>query len=195
MKPVTDWESRYQSGETGWDIGQISTPLKEYFDQLADKSIKILIPGCGNAYEASYLHEQGFKNVFLLDLAASPLKDFANKHPDFPSEHLIQDNFFDHEGRYDLIVEQTFFCAINPQHRADYAKKTAALLKPKGKLIGLLWSVPLNDDKPPFGGSKAEYHEYFDPFFDYPVFEKAHNSIKPRADRELFIIAQKKEKL
>lgn len=195
MKPVTDWESRYKSGETGWDIGQISTPLKEYFDQLTDKSIKILIPGCGNAYEASYLHKMGFKQVFLLDVAASPLNDFSSKHPDFPKEHLIQENFFEHEGKYDLIVEQTFFCAINPKDRAAYAEKTASLLKTEGKLIGLLWSVPLNDDKPPFGGSKAEYHEYFDPFFNYPVFEKAHNSIAPRADRELFIIAKKKAKL
>ncbi len=195
MKPVTDWESRYQSGQTGWDIGHISTPLKAYFDQLEDKSIRILIPGCGNAYEASYLHQKGFKNVFLVDLASSPLEDFASKHPDFPPEHLIHENFFEHQGQYDLMVEQTFFCAIDPQHRAEYAKKTAALLRPQGKLIGLLWSVPLNEDKPPFGGSKEEYHNYFDPFFKYSVFEEAHNSIEPRAGRELFIIAQKKKNL
>lgn len=192
MKAVTDWEARYQEGNTGWDVGEISTPLKEYFDQIQNKEISILIPGCGNAHEASYLHEQGFTNVFLLDLAPSPLEEFAKKHPDFPKAHLIQDNFFHHKGEYDLIVEQTFFCAINPDHRAEYAKKTASLLKKEGKLVGLLWSVSLNEDHPPFGGSKNEYHTYFDDYFEYKTFENSYNSIKPRAGRELFLIAVKK---
>ena len=61
------WTDRYKSRQTQWDIGSISTPLKEYIDQLEDKNIKILIPGCGNAYEASYLFENGFNNVFLID--------------------------------------------------------------------------------------------------------------------------------
>ena len=192
MKAVTDWEARYQEGNTGWDVGEISTPLKEYFDQIQDKSISILIPGCGNAHEASYLHKQGFTNVFLLDLAPSPLEEFAKKHPDFPKAHLIQDNFFHHEGEYDLMVEQTFFCAINPAHRAEYAKKSASLLKDNGKLVGLFWSVPLNEDQPPFGGSKSEYHNYFDDYFGYKTFENSYNSIKQRAGRELFLIDVKK---
>ena len=28
------------------------------------------------------------------------------------------------------------------------------LLKPNGKLVGLMFNVPLNKDKPPFGGNK-----------------------------------------
>ena len=24
------WEERYQKGETGWDAGKITTPIKEY---------------------------------------------------------------------------------------------------------------------------------------------------------------------
>ncbi len=60
------WDSRYQSENTGWDIGQISTPLKAYFDQLDNKKLKILIPGGGNSYEAEYLFEKGFKNVYVV---------------------------------------------------------------------------------------------------------------------------------
>ena len=43
------WETRWQNNETGWDIGYVSPPLKRYFDDLPDKSIKIFIPGAGNA--------------------------------------------------------------------------------------------------------------------------------------------------
>ena len=42
------WEERYQKQDTGWDIGTISTPLKEYIDQLTDKKCRILLPGAGN---------------------------------------------------------------------------------------------------------------------------------------------------
>lgn len=190
-KPVTNWQARYESGETGWDIGQVSTPLKEYFDQLNDKLIRILIPGCGNAYEAAYLHEQGFENIFLLDIAPKPLEDFALKNPSFPKSHLIEENFFQHENQYDLIVEQTFFCAIHPSDRPLYAKKAQSLLAKKGKLMGLLWSVPLNNDHPPFGGNKMEYLTYFNLLFTIQVLENAHNSIEARAGRELFLLAQK----
>lgn len=191
MRPVTDWEKRYQDDETGWDIGSVSRPLKAYFDQLENKKLKILIPGCGNAHEAAYLHEKGFSNVYLLDIATTPLKNFSGRYPDFPKEHLVQTNFFEHKRQYDLIVEQTFFCAIDPADRAAYAKHTAALLPKGGKLVGLLWAVPMNEDHPPFGGSKSEYLDYFEPYFKLRTFEMAYNSIKPRAERELFLIAEK----
>ena len=189
---MENWEERYQQGNTAWDIGYPSTPLKEYIDQIKDKSIRILIPGAGNAHEAEYLHLKGFINVFVLDIAPSPLNAFAERNSSFPKNHLIEGDFFDHEGEYDLIMEQTFFCAISPDLRAAYAKKTFELLANKGKLMGLLWSVKLNEDHPPYGGSKLEYHTYFDQYFDYIYFEEAHNSISPRIGRELFLLAQKK---
>ena len=192
MKPVTDWEARYKNKDMRWDVGAISTPLKKYFAQLTDKSIKILIPGCGNGHEAAYLHSEGFTNVFLLDIAPSPLKAFKDNNPTFPKEHLIEENFFKHAGAYDLIVEQTFFCAIHPEHRQAYAEKVHELLKPRGKLMGLLWSVDLNETHLPFGGSKEEYRQYFDPYFNFIHFGNAYNSIQPRAGIELFLLAEKK---
>ncbi len=49
---VNFWDNQYQQGNTGWDLKQVSPPLKAYFDQLVDKKLSILIAGCGNAYEA-----------------------------------------------------------------------------------------------------------------------------------------------
>ena len=43
------WNNKYINSKTGWDVGEITKPLKEYFDQLENKKVKILIPGCGNA--------------------------------------------------------------------------------------------------------------------------------------------------
>ena len=40
--------------ETGWDIGYVSTPIKEYFNQVKNKELKILIPGGGNSYKLNF---------------------------------------------------------------------------------------------------------------------------------------------
>jgi SAM-dependent methyltransferase len=181
------WEERYRTQDTGWDIGHISTPLKAYADTLTAGDKKILIPGAGNGHEAIYLYQNGFKNVYVLDWSSLALASIKERCPDFPQDHLICGDFFEHQGQYDLILEQTFFCAINPVLRPKYTAHMSQLLKPKGRLVGLLFDAPLNQDFPPFGGSKEEYLEYFRPYFALETFEAAHNSIPQRAGRELFI--------
>jgi hypothetical protein len=185
------WEDKYQNDKIGWNIGYPSTPIKTYIDQLTDKNIKILIPGAGNAYEAEYLHKNGFTNVWVLDLAKSPLENLKKRVPDFPQEHLLQGDFFKHNTPYDLIFEQTFFCALDPVLRDSYVAKMASLLKSKGKLVGLLFDFELTAQGPPFGGSVAEYQKRFSKHFKIKVLESAHNSIKPRSGRELFAIFEK----
>ena len=185
------WEERYQKGETGWDIGQISTPLKDYIDQLTDKNIKILIPGAGNGYEFDYLIKNGFKNVYVIDIAASPLKNIAKKNPEFVS-NLIHNDFFVLNDKFDLILEQTFFCAISPSMRSNYVTKMHEILNPNGKIAGLLFNFPLTEEGPPFGGSTEEYLELFSKYFHINTLEKAYNSIKPRQNKELFFIFEVK---
>lgn len=187
------WDEMWQEGRTKWDIGYAAPPITEYADQLKDKSIKILIPGAGNAYEAEYLHKNGFDNVYVLDIAAKPLENFRKRVADFPEAHLLDQNFFDHTGKYDLIIEQTFFIALDPKLRTKYAEKINDLLKPGGKLVGLLIidSEP-SGDGPPFIDTKEEYIRHFEGIFDIKVYETANNSIKPRAGREMFINFVKK---
>ncbi|MEQ9314112.1 MAG: methyltransferase domain-containing protein [Cytophagales bacterium] len=185
------WTKRYQADNTGWDIGYVSTPLKAYFDQLKDKKTKILIPGCGNAYEAKYLYMNGFKNVFLLDISEYPLQKFKDKNPDFPEEHLIHADFFDHSNSYDLIIEQTFFCALNPELREGYCKKMQNLMHSDSKLAGVLFNIPLFQDHPPFGGHIDEYKTLFDKYFRINMLEECRNSIPERMGSELFMELKK----
>ena len=187
------WEQKYGKGDTGWDIGCISTPLKEYIDQLTDKDLKILIPGAGNAYELLYLVEKGFHNVFVIDIARQPLDRIKKRMPDFPGHQILEGNFFDLAlNNFELILEQTFFCALNPGLRPMYVKKMKQLLKPNGKLAGLLFNFPLTESGPPFGGSVTEYKSLFKAHFKIKILETARNSIKPRADKELFFIFESK---
>lgn len=186
------WTERYINQTDFWDLGEVSPPLKEYVNQLNDKSIDILIPGCGNGYEGEHLHQAGFNNVRQMDLSQLALDNFHNRVPSFPKDFLICSDFFEHEGTYDLILEQTFFCALYPSLREKYVQHACKILKPKGKIAGLLFDDPLNNDKPPFGGNQEEYEKLFSPYFHLHILETAHNSVKPRAGREFFILFEKK---
>ena len=193
MKLNSDyWEALYQNKETGWDVGEITAPIKTYIDQLEDKTIRILIPGAGNSYEFEYLLQKGFENTFVVDFAKTPLDNIKKRIPQTRPEQLIFADFFDLKGSYDLIIEQTFFCALDPELRKKYVQKMKSLLSPKGKIIGLLFQFPLTEKGPPFGGSIAEYQSLFEADFSLNLLEKAHNSIKPRKENELFFIFKKK---
>jgi len=181
------WNQRYISKNTGWDIGYVSTPLKKYFDQLKNKDLRILIPGCGNSHEAEYLFKKGFKNVYILDFSKKAIDNFSSRVEKFPKENLLCEDFFNISGNYDIIIEQTFFCAINKSKRLDYVKKIHSLLNNNGKLVGVLFNAPLNNDHPPFGGSHKEYQKYFSALFVLTVFEPSNNSISSRKGKELFI--------
>ena len=185
------WEKRWQENQTGWDTGAITTPLKEYVDQLTNKGISILIPGCGNAYEAEYLVERGFKNVFIVEISDLAIVSFLKRYPKFPKENIFNLDFFKLDQTFDLIIEQTFFCAIDPAMRPAYAFHAAKLLKPKGKLVGLLFNRDF-EGGPPFGGNKDEYLKTFEPNFKIEIMERAYNSIPPRIGTELFIKLVKK---
>jgi SAM-dependent methyltransferase len=185
------WENRYTENETGWDIGVVSTPLKMYIDQLKNKNISILIPGAGNGYEFDYLLNKGFHDTYVMDIAQKPLDTILERN-EIEKKHLIHQDFFEHNGQYDLIIEQTFFCALDPTLRRNYVTKMLELLKPNGKIIGLLFNFELTLQGPPFGGSKEEYIDLFNDYFTIKKLENCYNSIKPRSNRELFFIFEKK---
>ncbi|WP_020527942.1 methyltransferase domain-containing protein [Flexithrix dorotheae] len=193
-KPLDEffWENKYKNNNTGWDLGEISTPLKCYFDQIKAKDLKILIPGAGNAYEAKYLFNEGFNHVTVLDIAKAPIDNLFRSCPKFPKSHVHQGDFFEfEENGFDLIIEQTFFCALNPKLRENYIYKMKELLKPGGKLVGVLFNIPLYEDHPPFGGNREDYLPLFKNAFKINVFEICYNSIPPRAGNELFINVEK----
>jgi SAM-dependent methyltransferase len=186
------WDNRYLQGLTGWDMGQVSPPLQAFFDQLPDKGIDLLIPGCGNSYEAAYLLQKGFTHISLLDISPVLTGRLRQKYQDEPRLQLITGDFFDHRGQYDLIIEQTFFCALDPGQRPAYIEQAHHLLRPGGKIAGLLFDRDFPGG-PPFGGHRDEYDRLFTTRFQIRTLSPCYNSIPPRAGSELFLIAEKRQ--
>lgn len=184
------WEEQYQAKATGWDLGSVSPAMQHYIDTLSDKNSRILIPGCGNSYEAEYLLKQGFTAITLIDIAPTLVADLKEKFKNNPAVRVILGDFFEHQGTYDYILEQTFFCALPPSMRQKYVWKMHKLLAKNGNLSGLLFNRTFTVG-PPFGGSQAEYQLLFKGAFETLQMINEPNSIAPRLNTELFIELKK----
>lgn len=181
------WNTRWENGRTGWDIGQASPAIMDFIGSFFNKKAKIIIPGCGNAYEAQALVEDGFTDITLIDIAPVLVEKLKNKFKNLPEIKVICGDFFAHRGKYDILIEQTFFCTLLLEKRNDYVEKVYSLLKPEGQLIGVLFNVPLGTDHPPFGGNNQEYKQLFSTHFKINTLDDCKNSIPDRVGSEAFI--------
>jgi SAM-dependent methyltransferase len=181
------WDSKWERRETGWDIGYSSPPIEKLMLKYTNKNARILIPGCGNAYEAEFLWRHGFKNITVLDFAPNAVQILKNKFKDKEEISVICENFFEHRGKYDLLIEQTFFCAISPSMRENYAEKAHDLLNENGRIIGVLFNRAFEKEGPPFGGNVLEYRGIFTKNFTIEKMEPCYNSIDARKGNEVFI--------
>ena len=188
------WETQYKAKATAWDLGKIAPPIQTYIDSIENKNISILIPGCGNSYEAEYLLEHRFTNITVIDIAPTPVAVLKEKFKNNPNIQIVLGDFFEHHGKYDLVIEQTFFCALPPTMRQKYVWKMHQLLADEGKLAGLLFNRTF-EVSPPFGGSKEEYEKLFAAAFDFFKMVLCPNSIAPRANSELFFELKKNDKV
>jgi methyl halide transferase len=162
-----------------------------FIETLEGKNTSILIPGSGYSHEAEYLLQKGFTNITVIDIAPSLVERLQKKFKNNPNLKIILGDFFEHQGEYDLIIEQTFFCALPTTMREKYVLKMHQLLSNKGKLIGLLFNKTF-EFGPPFGGSQSEYEQLFKNHFEFLKMDRCQNSVKPRDNSELFIAFQKK---
>lgn len=184
------WDARYKNNTAAWDIGYVSPPMKTYIDSLTNKELEILIPGCGNTYEAEYLLQLGFRHITVIDIAPAVVDKLQLKFAGNACIQIVCGDFFAHEGQYDLILEQTFFCALPPLMRPRYVAKMHRLLKDDATLAGVLFNRSFVDG-PPFGGNQQEYEALFNNVFHAISMWPCDHSIAPRANSELVFKCRK----
>lgn len=190
-----DWQRHYDEKDLGWDLGQVSPPFVSLLESNVIIPGKTLIPGCGRGHEVVYLAENGF-DVTAVDYSMGAV-DYLRQvvlQRKLDSEILHMD-FFDlnstHDCIYDLLIEQTFFCAISPDERTLYVAKVARVLKSGGMLAGLFYNTG-QEGGPPFNTTKEDIIKYFSKLFEIRELAKAKNSIEQRKNKELLAIFIKK---
>ena len=186
------WEDIYLDDDAGWDLGGV-TPV---FDNIADQLSrgKLCIVGCGKGYDSVMFAQKGFE-VTAVDFAPSAviaLETMSNKEN--VNIQILQSDIFvltpEYDSVFDYVIEQTCFCAVNPQRRQEYERLVYKILKPGGKLIGLWFPLDktLEDGGPPWGITINEVKSIFNNGWIIEREEFPEISIQPRKNREKLII-------
>ncbi len=139
------WESKYQAGDTRWDLGKAAPPLVSLLSS-PDAPIpgKTVVLGCGRGYDALLLASYGF-DVIGVDFAPSAIAAAKSSATAANlSVKFLQRNIFalaaEFSNYFDYVLEHTCFCAISPELRPEYLNLVISLLKPQGKLIGVFFT-------------------------------------------------------
>ncbi len=190
-----DWQKHYAEDDLRWDLGQVAPPFVRLWEEGKLGQGRVIIPGCGRGHEVLFLAGNGFQ-VTGLDYApgAVELLSRSLQEKGVQADILHQD-FFElgdnHISRYDLMLEQAFFCAIHPSRRSAYVETAARIIKKGGLLAGLFYE---NNEKggPPFNTTPADILEHFSDEFDIETLERTPHSVEKRKDKELLGLLRKK---
>ena len=191
------WENIYKNDDAGWDLGG-PTPVFVKISSIL-KPKKLCIIGCGKGYDAVMFAKNNF-DVTAVDFAPSAvtsLRILARENKVIINV-LEQDIFSlasQYDNHFDYVIEQTCFCAIHPNKRAEYEKLVYRILKTNGRLIGLWFPLDknINEGGPPYGTTVKEVKSLFKDRWMLESEEFPEDSIKPRKSREKLLIFEKFE--
>ncbi|MES2923793.1 MAG: methyltransferase domain-containing protein [Verrucomicrobiota bacterium] len=190
---MTDWEERYQSGDTPWEKGQAAPPLLELLQVIEVKEWgagPILVPGCGLGHDVRALGVLGVP-VVGVDVSPSAVER-AREFPTAGKESYELGDFLDpawRQGReFSAVWEHTCFCAIDPCERGRYEEAVAGCLPVGGLLAGVFYLNPYDPGEeecgPPFGVTVAELDAWFSPWFERVDGWVPHGAYPGREERE-----------
>ena len=191
---LEDWQRHYDENDLGWDLGQVAPPFVKLWEEGKLPLGKVLVPGCGRGHEVQFFAENGFA-VTAIDFSAGAVTYLKNalKERNLEGRVLHQDFFSlddTHDGVYDLVIEQTFFCAISPRQRQNYVLNVSRMLKPGGMLVGLFYHTD-KQGGPPYNTTREDIETHFSEKFKIQELYKTTLSSEQRKGKEWLGIFKK----
>ncbi len=190
------WSKLYAEGQDGWELGRAAPPLAHW---VAEHSAEVtgkraLVVGSGRGHEARLLaragaHVVGVDYVPVAVHEARALAAAENLTVDFRERDFFALRL-DLE-RYELIVEHTLFCAIEPHRRGEYAQVIADVLVPGGLFVALFW-LHGRPGGPPFSTTNEEIDQLFGPSFEVLTRMTPSNSVATRMGQELLMTMRRR---
>ena len=176
------WENRYRDHVMPWDAGKVPAALREYARNLSPET-RILIPGCGSAYEAAYLSDKGF-DVLAIDFSPAAVEIAHKNLGHFGNIVRLADFFSFNFGQpFDVIYERAFLCALPRKMWGGYSDRCAELLQPNGVIAGFFFFAD-TPKGPPFGIGPAELNALLKPHFERIDDQPVADSIDVFAGKE-----------
>ncbi|NOZ74226.1 MAG: methyltransferase domain-containing protein [FCB group bacterium] len=152
---VEFWDQRYQQNTIPWDLNAPNPVFVRLSKELKPGTLAIF--GAGRGHEAIEFARQGF-SVMAIDFAPRAIQYITQQAKQYNQtiETYLGDIFQlpkKFSGRFDYILEQTCYCAIDPNNRPAYEESAWDLLRPGGELFGLWFPLhkPREAGGPPWG--------------------------------------------
>lgn len=176
----SQWEDKWASGlEPGqaFDATRSSPALDDLLQSgsLPVEGKRVIVPGCGRGYDlTTFLRNGNAAQVVGLEISSTAVAaatkylaetsglvpvDAASKIP------VLLGDFFHFDvatvgGPFDIGYDYTFFCAMHPTARADWAVAWSKLLTRGGKLVTLMFPLdPSFTQGPPWAVTPEDYSE------------------------------------
>ncbi|KAF9003215.1 S-adenosyl-L-methionine-dependent methyltransferase [Cyathus striatus] len=196
----TSWDDAWKAKITPWDAGDTQPPLKEAISALSLPDVgRALVPGCGSGYDVLYIASTlGWEAVGfdISETAVEKAKMNLSSKSHVPNAEKVkfeQGNFFSlkvpDDKKFDLVYDYTFFVAIPPKLRPDWAKQMASLIKPCGYLITLVFPIdPPTELGPPFFVRPEHYVELLGENFERVLDKDPEISLSHHVGRERLVI-------
>lgn len=148
-----DWQQRYDTGDTPWDLRGVTPPLEALLasGRLRELGVPdradVAVPGCGRGHDLRAFANVGHA-VTGFDIAPGVVLE-ARRLLALNLVRGAQVHCRDVLGlsgefaqRFDLVYDYTCFCALTPYLRAAYAREVAAILRDRGVFLALAFPMP-----------------------------------------------------
>eukprot|EP00257_Ricinus_communis_P021353 XP_015580826.1 probable thiol methyltransferase 2 isoform X1 [Ricinus communis] len=161
------WEKCWEQGVTPWDLGQPTPILLHLHHTGSLPKGRALIPGCGSGHDviAIACPERYVVGLDIAEKAVKKAEELSSSLPNANYCTFLKADFFSWQPTelFDLIFDYTFFCAIEPEMRSQWAIRIQDLLKPDGELITLIFPIDDHLGGPPYKVSVSDYEEVLCP--------------------------------
>jgi SAM-dependent methyltransferase len=159
------WDLRYGARFVPWDAGRVPERLRGFVAE-ASAPRRVLVPGCGSAWDVRFLAENGW-DVTGIDFSHEALaaaRAVLGPH----AARVHQGDFFAPvEGEpFEMVYERAFLCALPRRMWADWGRRMAQVVAPGGALAGFFF-FDAGERGPPFAlNSQAQLDGLLAPAFE-----------------------------
>lgn len=177
------WDLRYGADYRPWDARGVPRQLQAFVAAQA-RPLRVLVPGCGSAWDVRFLAESGW-DVLGIDFSAEALaaaRPVLGPH----AGRVRQADFFAPipEAPFDVVYERAFLCALPRRLWSAWGERVGEILAPGGVLAGYFF-FDAGERGPPFPLHAAdELRALLEGRFERIVDEAVDDSLQVFAGRE-----------